>query len=483
MSFISRFFPGLAVDDVEPSPVYFNGQPVAIPATARPQHPLLASAAVTEPSPQRRAVKSVARKGMQAWQRTALEAASTNETVSFAADTIETMARRIRFTVEEFTEGTWVESKDYNDVLVMLRDDSLSHEGLIGRAARILFLAGEVDFGIYNLDQLGHTVVYSTTELNHGDRWPAGRYSLLANEKPSLMVHAWNPDDIDASLPHSSLRAASKALAEIDLIDKLLAALIVSRLSGAGLLLVPDEVTFGDEVDDTADYIMTSLTAVGGLMLAHPESPESHVPITMSVPSEMIEKFRLLRFNEQVDEQLSGMREAAVRRVERAIDLPELLINGDTANHFALASTLEAASNYFVARAARRVAEAMTIAVLTPALELSDIGRYRIGVNLTGLVSRARAIAEALQLYDRGLLSERALVETAGYDASDMADKDEQAARALRALAMAQPQAFGRALMAQLGLDVEVDGAGGAGAGPGVGQDAGNSRMTGEAPL
>ena len=463
---------------------------------------LVASAQVIDPNGDK--PKSYA-PSMQPWQHDALEAPQVNETAAFAASTVETMGRHVRFNIEKINEsGVWEEhTKNYQEVLTVIRDDSLSQEGLAGSAVRLLFLAGEVYFSVYS-GELPHLVALSPAEVNMnsvrrgsimGKSYDANTYSsqtignIQSTDAPDYLIRAWQPDDLDGKRAFSNMRSAASAIRELQLIDDLSAALLVSRISGAGILLVPDETAFEDDTDDTASYISKALTDVASIAIAEPSLPEAHVPIVITAPADLIKEWRLLEMNTATEEKLLQLRESANKRVERAVDLPELILDPASTNHWAMATTIEMASNYFVARAAQRVATALTVGLLMQALDTEDIGKYRIGIVLTGLVSRARAMADAIELYDRNLISDKALREIAGYDNSDAASTAEAALRTLTKLALAQPGTFGLALLQKLGIDIEIPvdapapDAGGQAIVP-VGQNpnSGNKPVTGEGP-
>jgi len=429
---------------------------------------------IGSPAPNPRALAPSA----QEWQREALTAPQVNETVAFAASSIETMARHVRFNIEKMSaNGVWVESADYNEVLISLRDDSLSQEGMIGSSVRYIFLAGEVYLSVYD-GFLPHIVPLSPVEVNGnavrrtsilGTTYDAASYSAktigagpntapagATYFSPAFLIRAWIPDDLDGKRAFSNMRAASGAIRELQLIDDLTVALLTSRISGAGILLIPDETSFGDDVDDTSSYLSKAITDVASLVVAEPSLPEAHVPIVVTAPSELIASWTILKLSQDTDEKLLTLRADAVKRVERAVDLPELVLNPGNANHWSLAASLEIASNYFVARAAQIVASALTIGLLVPVLPDEEIGTYRIGVVLTGLVSRARAVADALQLWDRGLISDSALREVVGYDDSDGPAKKELGARMFGKIAVAQPTTFGVEYLKSLGITVAI---------------------------
>ncbi|RJL19348.1 hypothetical protein D5H75_40505 [Bailinhaonella thermotolerans] len=147
--------------------------------------------------------------------------------------------------------------------------------------------------------------------------------------------------------------------------------------------------------------------------------------------------------------------ERAVRKLAIGLDLPpELLLGLGDSNHWSAWQIEESGVNVHVTPLLTLLCEAITSQVYRHAIAdlVSDPDEYAIFGD-TSELTRRQGRGEALELHDRGLLSDAALLREYGYDLDDLPDREEGARILARRLAVAHP-ALAPMLLPRLGIDV-----------------------------
>ena len=130
---------------------------------------------------------------------------------------------------------------------------------------------------------------------------------------------------------------ALPVLVELEALTKGVLATIDSRLAGSGILLIPNEFTFPPAAN--ADPDMEPLTAalIEAMItpLQNPESAASVVPFVIRGAAEHMDKAKHLQFAQNLDTQITPLREAALRRLAISLDTPpEALMGMGASNHW-----------------------------------------------------------------------------------------------------------------------------------------------------
>jgi hypothetical protein len=137
----------------------------------------------------------------------------------------------------------------------------------------------------------------------------------------------------------SPTRSSYSVLREIDLLDQHVQATAISRLAGAGMLAIPDELTIpGDEVEtegvDT-DPFVRQLSEIMALAIKNRESAAAIVPIILRGPAEYIAAIKHFDFATKFDESVTDHRTVALRRLALGMDVPpEIMLGTGDASHW-----------------------------------------------------------------------------------------------------------------------------------------------------
>lgn len=182
-------------------------------------------------------------------------------------------------------------------------------------------------------------------------------------EAPDSMWHADSP-----------VKSAFTVLREIELLDAHVHATAISRLKGAGILGIPEELTLpGDEMEiegEDSDPFIRVLTEVMALAIKNPDSAAALVPIILRGPAEFIDKIKLIDFTNQFDQQVTELRNNALRRLALGMDAPpEVLLGSSSSAGWSMWQVSESQLRLHIKPLAHLIARSLTIGWLKPALD------------------------------------------------------------------------------------------------------------------
>jgi hypothetical protein len=243
----------------------------------------------------------------------------------------------------------------------------------------------------------------------------------------------------------SPTRAALPVLREMEELSKYLFATINSRLSGAGILCIPSEMSFPNPLGGPANGASNFMDYLQEAMLAPIEDmshPGAVVPITLEGPRDSLAAIHWIQNpNAHLTTTVAELRDKAIARLALTMDLaPEILLGSANANHWGQWAIEEQSFKFHIAPILTLMTTALTEGYLRPTLIAAGIDpdKYQIWWDATDLVQRPDQGSVALDLYDRGELSGVAVRRETGFPESDKPSGDEATARALlKVLALA----------------------------------------------
>lgn len=307
--------------------------------------------------------------------------------------------------------------------------------------------------------------VISTTELvkkngklgiDRGDGWRA------LDPDASVLIRVWNPHPQKREEATSATRAVLPVLRELEKYDSHVEATLDSRLAGAGVLFVPDNIQFKaasaeqQAANNGVDPFLLSLTEAMVTAMEDRESPAAVVPLIARVPAETLQSIQHITFGTELNATIKEGREECIRRLALGLDMPpeELLGKGDT-NHWSSWQIEEGGVKVHVEPKAITICSALTDSYFRPALKaagITDPERYVLWYDITELVLRPNRADAAKQLFDAGELSAEVMLREAGFDPkADAPDKAERTAALLTKLVLAHPE-FAVAILPALGI-------------------------------
>lgn len=252
--------------------------------------------------------------------------------------------------------------------------------------------------------------------------------------RPRNKVMLWRTFTEHAQLtdqPDSSVRAAIVALNLIEQYDKRSSAQNDSRLAGAGVLFLPSSFDFPipppgppgspPTPKTPVDAFEAKLGEAMGKTLKDPANARSLVPIMATVKGEDIDKVRWLTFETPLDEQTMQRLDQCIRRLALSLEMPpELLLGMGSLNHWGQWATEQSTQKVFVAPRLARWCMAATVAWMNAKLRAmnEDPTKYMVWYDMAALTVRPDRQADALALWDRGLVEDAVVLDAGNWPTS-----------------------------------------------------------------
>lgn len=254
-----------------------------------------------------------------------------------------------------------------------------------------------------------------------------------------LLIRIWRPHPRRYWEADSPVRALLPVLRELAQLTAQVTAVTKSRLAGAGILWLSDQIEPPPTADEdgqdedtgtgTAQSWSEYLTAAMVEPIRDPDSAAAVVPIIAQVSQDAIEHgIRHDQFRQDLDTSIQPLREANIRRLGLGLDMPpEMLLGLGDVNHWGQWQITEAFVKSSPGAIFELVCDALTTGYLRPALSPERAALFAVGVDLTDLLPDQTDDAAAKELYDAGLLSEDEYMASRNFDPKrQKADPDER---------------------------------------------------------
>lgn len=279
-------------------------------------------------------------------------------------------------------------------------------------------------------------LVVAASELTKsGDEWKVGKKVI---DDP-LVIRLWRPHPRVNNAPDAPARAVLPVLSEIDGLTKHVAAQIDSRLAGAGILLLPDNISFAttatggkdSEGNDTSgltstlDPFLEELMQTMTTAIKNREDASALVPIILQANGEYLDKVRHLTFSTPLDEQAIELRKEAIRRLALGMDMPpEVLTGTGEVSHWGAWQIEDASIKAHTEPLLQIIVSSLTEGYLWPYLEAQgmdeeEVRAYAFHADTSQMRLRPDRSKEAVELYDRGVLSPVSVLTENGFLQSD----------------------------------------------------------------
>lgn len=321
-------------------------------------------------------------------------------------------------------------------------------------------------------------VTGTTWQINYGNGIPA-----LTLTEDDVVIRIWTPNPARRIEADSPFRSLLPILGEIEWLTRHVFSQITSRLAGAGILFLPQGMTFpppppvdgkAQVTANDADSFMLTLADAMLTPIQDPSSPAAQVPIVVTAPGDEIANARLLTFWSELDSASMALRAEAIRRFALGMDLPPEQIlgmasrgsegssTGTGVSHWGAWQIEESTIKLHIEPMLDVIVNALTMGYLRPAIaDPAQAESTLVVYDSSALRLRPDRSKEAFELYDRGLLSVATLLAENGFDLSDLPGKDEFKVWMLVKIASGSstPDQVGAALAA-LGVPLTVPTAG-----------------------
>lgn len=347
------------------------------------------------------------------------------------------------------------------------RDDNLRLAGIDLAVGAECYIVGE-DAAKRTAEKVGNWFVVTAA----GVRKQAGKIQvrrpktrnggwLELQDGKDILIRCWRPHPNDPDQADSFTRASIPVLREIELLTKRKFAELDSRLTGAGMLPVPESADFPVEPGEPRNLagFMAYMQRAAAASMVDQSTASAMVPIMFTVPDQLMEAMKGLepiRFWSDLSDQIPENMRDAIGRFSTFSELPREVIEGlGNSNHWSAWLITEEGTRW-IRGYLSPVAQALTRGFLHRALAemgVEDVERYAYAFDTSGLAARPNRIDEASNLHDRHLISDEEMVKAAAFNVEQMPTADELTRQRLWALVKQQPDLIlDAAVQSALGL-------------------------------
>lgn len=291
-----------------------------------------------------------------------------------------------------------------------------------------------------------------TGEIFWGDR---KYYEEIVDLTKSMVTRVWTPHPQRIWCADSPARSCQAVLRELEQLTKLEFSEIDSRLAGAGVFIVPNNMDFPaqDGVTSQGESLMMRLAQAMGASLKGEGTAAALVPIILEADPSEIEGFKHFTFSTELTKQAVELRQEAIRRLSLGMDIaPEILTGQGDMNHWSSWFVDEATVKIHVEPLMNRICDALSIAYLNPALKSmgEDPKRFCYSYDVGPLTIRPQRLQDALNLFEKDMVSADA-VRVAGYfKDSDKPSIEETTTKFIMQLMLRDPNLFMQAGLREL---------------------------------
>jgi hypothetical protein len=245
-----------------------------------------------------------------------------------------------------------------------------------------------------------------------------------------LLMRVWTPHPVDSDLADAPTRSVLPILREIERLSMLTMSQIDSRLISAGLLLLPAGTDFPHAQDKPGGIVglMEMILEAAKAQLTGAGTAAGLVPILAEIPVGSGKEVQHLTFATPIQAEIKDKLDHAVRRLALGLDVaPEELLGQGDSNHWSAWAVDETSIKLFISPVLARMCDALTTGYLRGALELlgKDPDKYLFWFDTSPLAARPDKREDAFKLWEKGLISIKALLEACNFSEDDAPEDQE----------------------------------------------------------
>ncbi len=327
------------------------------------------------------------------------------------------------------------------------RDDNLRLSGIDLGVGGECWMVGE---GVFPFDEntVGNWFVVTSEALKReGSGGPVkvkrpqtrGGNWLTLTDGVDVLIRCWRPHPNDTDQADSFTRSAIVVLREIELLTKREFAELDSRLTGAGVWLLPEGIDFPREEEDPAGIagFMAYMQRAVAASMTDQSSARAMVPIMATIPDEMVQhldQIKPINFWSELSAEVGPMKTAAIERLATFAEIPKETLSGiSEGNHWSAWLVTEEGIRW-IGGYLSLIADALTRGFLRPvltAMGVADPERFAYAFDTSTLAAKPNRMDDALKLRDKNLLSDAETVKAGAFDPDTQMPTQEELVRQL----------------------------------------------------
>lgn len=302
--------------------------------------------------------------------------------------------------------------------------------------------------------RVGDTVTVRRPRIQGGSK-------LELRDGVDILIRCWRPHPNDTDQADSFTRSAIVPLREIELLTKREFAELDSRLTGAGIMFLPEGIDFPRQEGDPEGMagFMAYIQRAAAASMQDQSRASAMVPIMATIPDHLLEyldKLAPINFWSELSAEITPMKDKAISRLASSAEIPGEVLTGIADSNHWTAWLISDEGIRWIRGYLGLIADALTRGFLRRALEHMGVRnpeRYAFAFDTSTLASKPNRLEEALQLHDRHLISDEEVVKAGAFSKDQMPSATERAAQILLKLVQTQPDLIlDRAVQAALGL-------------------------------
>lgn len=304
---------------------------------------------------------------------------------------------------------------------------------------------------------------------NKGGSW------LTLTDGQDILIRSWREHPNDTDQADSYARSAIVPLREIELLTKREFAELDSRLTGAGVWLLPEGVDYPREANDPEGIagFMAYVQRAAAASMRDQTTANAMVPIMATVPDSIDMaslKEGLINFWSPLSAEIGDMKDRAVARVANSAEIPSEVLTGiGDANHWT-AWLISDEGIRWIGGYLGLIADALTRGFLQLAIPRvapgADPKRYAFAFDTSDLAAKPNRLDDALKLRELNLISDVETVRAGAFSEDQMPTEKERVVQILLQVVKTQPdllldpviqQVLGLPAITQIGLPATAD--------------------------
>lgn len=318
---------------------------------------------------------------------------------------------------------------------------------------------------VFSEEEVGKTPapVGEETEPRLTVRTGEGRDDVRVLSADALAVRVWRPHRRWHYKADSPMRAVLGPLRRLALFADHLEASGVSRLAGAGLVILPEEMVFAssEKNRDAADPFIADLIDVMTTAIRDRDNAAAVVPLVIRVKGDLIEKIKHLTFATPFSAEVDVYIDKELRRFATGMDLPaEIVLGLGEANHWTAWQIEESGLKLHVEPMLEAVCSALTTGFLRPALAAEGISADEaadlvVWFDTSELTVRPDRSGDFKDAYRDSVVGARAYRREIGAGEDDAPDEEELKRSVLLKVIEGAPT-LAPVLLKELGIEVDL---------------------------
>lgn len=268
-----------------------------------------------------------------------------------------------------------------------------------------------------------------------------GRQRLRVITPDDFILRIWLSHPRYSNLADSNMRGVLNTCRSIIILELADRSEARNRAALAGILKVPQELTFGptdptsdnEEDDPFVAELIETLTAP----LQDEGSAAAMMPLIVRGSAEYLSELQHIPLDRPMDRWFDQRLERSLRRLAQGLNVPPEIVLGLTdVNHWNAWMIQEEAFRAHIEPQALQIVEALSVGYLRRRLEAAGIppdeaDHYVVWYDPSKLVTRPDRTGDAMQGHDRLVLSNEGLAEILGFGLEAMPSKEEMLIRGL----------------------------------------------------